>query len=314
MGSLTIRMYITTSLVLTAAFPAFFGEQIEAFTTSSRNHANDLASQSRSVTYNPSQSLFILHAASVASDTDELAAPTNSEQIIIGSIAFLLPSEGAQTQQSRFGEFSPVPNPSLLDAATHLAQKAKWFSDGRVSTQIATITAGEDILKELYEVDIVIALGLKKPRDLEFAQKLFENRAQRDSKSRFRQCQFCLDCEEAFASTVGPYDQANPSLASMLIPWSDDASGRRFLDQMKGLFDRWTSDDFTVALMLFLNRFSGSAVDWVKDSADATWEKGPIRNAQEFYGMGKTRQWCSFGTLVLRRFQTHPFTFLHQSN
>jgi hypothetical protein len=56
-------------------------------------------------------------------------------------------------------------------------------------------------------------------------------------------------------------------------------------DQMLGLFDRWTSDDFTVALLLFFNQFSGSEIEWVKHSIDATWEKGPIRNAKEFYAM-----------------------------
>jgi hypothetical protein len=56
---------------------------------------------------------------------------------------------------------------------------------------------------------------------------------------------------------------------------------------MKGQFDRWTSDDFTAALMLFLtlNQFSGCTVDWVKDCANAGWEMGPVSHAQEFYQM-----------------------------
>jgi hypothetical protein len=40
--------------------------------------------------------------------------------------------------------------------------------------------------------------------------------------------------------------------------------------------------------MIFLNRFSGSEVDWVKHSIDATWEKDPLRNAQELYSMVST--------------------------
>ena len=118
-----------------------------------------------------------------------------------------------------------------------------------------------------------------------FTEELFQSRRLRSRKQKFRQCQFALDCAKKIAATVGPFDEAQPSLQSSLLPWTDDASGRRFLDQMNGLFDKWTSDDFTVALMLFLNRFSGSTVDWVKESADATWEKGPIKNAQEFYAM-----------------------------
>jgi hypothetical protein len=81
-------------------------------------------------------------------------------------------------------------------------------------------------------------------------------------------------------------------------------------EQMEGLFDRWTSDDFTVALMLFLNRFSGSAVDWVKDSADATWEKGPIRNAQEFYQMGEFVL-ISFHCFLYVTVSSSPLHILH---
>jgi len=39
-------------------------------------------------------------------------------------------------------------------------------------------------------------------------------------------------------------------------------------EQMTDLFERWTSDEFTVVLMLFFNQFSGDKVDWVKHSID----------------------------------------------
>jgi hypothetical protein len=205
----------------------------------------------------------------------------------IGSISFLLPSQGADTIPSKFGQYSPIENPSLLQAAQHLAKKAGWFSDDQVETMIKMVPSSADngVDDTLHEVNVLIALGLSSASDLEFAEKLFQDRAKRDKQLRFRQCQFALDCAKQLPSTVGPFDEINPSLESSLLPWTDDASGARFLDQMKGLFDRWTSDDFTVALMLFLNRFSGSEVDWVKSSADATWEKGPVRNTQEFVAM-----------------------------
>jgi hypothetical protein len=199
-----------------------------------------------------------------------------------------LPSEDADEKPSKFGLSSPVKTPSFMQAAKHLASKAKWFSEDKVDTTITTVPNDGEISQSLESADILIAMGLSSPNDLRFAEDLFAKRKSRDSASRFRQCQFALDCAKDLSSAVGPFDESNPSLQSSLLPWTDDASGRRFLDQMQGLFDRWTSDDFTVALMLFLNRFSGSKVDWVKDSADATWEKGPVRNAQEFYGMGKS--------------------------
>jgi hypothetical protein len=231
---------------------------------------------------------------------DGVLLTTTASFAPIGTIAFLLPSGGAaNTQPSRFGVHSPVTPPSLLDAARHLSKKAQWFSEEKVDTVVVAVPenhndddddSGAIPASVLMDADIVIAMGLKTTKDLEFAQAVFKERQNQDSGQRFSKCQFALDCNTSstkLPTTVGPFDPeknaaTNPSL---LFPWTDSASGKRFYEQMHGLFDRWTSDDFTVALMLFLNRFSGSAVDWVKDSADATWEKGPVRNAQEFYQM-----------------------------
>jgi len=70
----------------------------------------------------------------------------------------------------------------------------------------------------------------------------------------------------------------------MFVPWSDGASGKRLEEKMSELFQRWTSDDFTYAIMLFFNQYV-APIDWVKHSIDATWEKGPVKNAEEFYKM-----------------------------
>jgi len=85
----------------------------------------------------------------------------------------------------------------------------------------------------------------------------------------------------------GPYDPSAPSVSSEVLPWTSDASGKRLIDQMNGLFDRWTSDDFTYAIMLFFNQFASSTgeIDWVKHSIDATWEKGLVQNGKELYDM-----------------------------
>jgi hypothetical protein len=220
-------------------------------------------------------------------DTTALEEGETNE--IIGSIAFLLPSENADTIQTRFGRKSPVKCPSLLEAASHLAKKSKWFSNGRIETMIVNVPKDpkevEDMVVRLSDVEALIAFGLISDSDLDFCAKVFEARRQRDSSRKARQCQFALECEKMLPSTVGPFDQKSPSLQSKLLPWTRDATGLRLHDQMLGLFNRWTSDDFTVALMLFFNQFSGSEIDWVKHSIDATWEKGPIRNAREFYAM-----------------------------
>lgn len=224
--------------------------------------------------------------SSPVQDATDLEMETNK---VIGNIVFLLPSENAEIIQTKFGLKSPVECPSLVEAASHLANKANWFSDGRIETIIINVPKNteefEDMTVRLLDVDALIAFGLTSDSDLDFCDNVFEIRRQRDSSLRTRQCQFALECAKSLPSTVGPFDEARPSLWSKLLPWTSGATGRRLHDQMLGLFNRWTSDDFTVALVLFFNQFSGSEIDWVKYSIDATWEKGPVRNAQEFYDM-----------------------------
>jgi hypothetical protein len=227
-----------------------------------------------------------LFATTVTPIDEQVKSSINDDKTSkIGSIAFLLPSENFDSKPSKFGGSSPVGNPSLLQAAQHLCKKAVWFSDGTVDTILSTVPADGKTISSLETVDVLIAMGLESEQDLQYAQQLFQTRKSRDASLSIRQCQFALGCAKDLPATVGPFDPVQPSLQAELLPWSDAASGKRFLEQMQGLFDRWTSDDFTVALMLFFNRFSGSPVDWVKDSQDATWEKGPVRNAQEVYDM-----------------------------
>lgn len=228
-------------------------------------------------------------AASVV-DTDTTvngSEDTATSKKKIGTVSFLIPSTGAESIKTKFGGSSPVGNPSLLDAVQHIANKASWWSVELVDTSIVPVPETEDTAKfqELCHTDIVLAMGLSSPKDIEYAKRLFEARRNRDPAQRKRQCHFLLDSAVSLPAMVGPYDAAAPSLQSSLLPWTEDATGQRFHKQMLGLFDRWTSDDFAYALMIFLNQFSGSKVDWVKHSIDATWEKGPLRNAQELYSM-----------------------------
>ena len=69
------------------------------------------------------------------------------------------------------------------------------------------------------------------------------------------------------------------------MPWTSEATALRMHAQMLDLFARWTTDNFCYALTLFLNHFSGTPVEWVRYRTDASWEKGPWRNAQELYAM-----------------------------
>jgi len=210
---------------------------------------------------------------------------------VAGNVVFLLPSNADQIQ-SKFGSRSPYGNPTVLEAAQHLQRKVGWFSDQLVNGQIVMLSSTSEPTQEeqklLREANAVIALHLNNA-ETQYAQSLFEQRRQRQQEGQdsMNFCNFALECDggsNELPSICGPFDTATVSPSS-LLPWTDAASGKRLDEQMKGLFERWTSDDFTYSLMLFFNRFSGTPIDWCKHSIDATWEKGAVQNAQEFYNM-----------------------------
>lgn len=197
----------------------------------------------------------------------------------VGDVTILIPDASTESP-SKFGTKSPVANPTYAQAAQQLTQKAFWFSQGQVRCSVVTISKVS--LPALYETDVLIAMGLQSETDLAWMADVFETRRLRDRTLRQRQCHFALDCAPELPSLVGPYDESIPSLRAQFLPWTMDASGKRLEERMKGSFAKWTTDDFTYAIMLFINQFSGSTIDWVKHTTEATWEKGPVRNAQEF--------------------------------
>lgn len=212
-----------------------------------------------------------------------------------GNVVFLLPSN-ANEIRSKFGSRSPYGNPTVLEAAQQLQRKVGWFSDQLVAADIVLLSTEHPTTAEqeqlLEEASAVVALHLNH-QETQYAQSIFDKRRKRQSRrsdgggilSKKNLCHFALECEGgSIPSICGPFDTATVS-PSTLLPWTDAASGKRLDEQMKGLFERWTSDDFTYALMLFFHRFSGTPIDWVKYSIDATWEKGAVQNAQEFYNM-----------------------------
>ena len=208
----------------------------------------------------------------------------------IGNVVILLPSKGAKNDVlSPFGEKSPVGRTPVWDAAKQLARKTTHFSVGTIDTELILVPEQDDntynqVMDKLqHSVDVVIALGLKSESDLGFAENLFEERRKNDASCRGRQSHFGLDCAKKLPPMVGPYDEQSLNLLAQ-FPWTQSASAKRLQVQMEGLFDRWTSDDYGVAIMLFFN-FAVAEIDWVKHSIDATWEKGPVRNAQELSTM-----------------------------
>ena len=224
------------------------------------------------------------HLRSTAS-SHPTAHLNNAGEASIGDITIVIPSNDGK---SKFGTFSPVGNPSIAEAARHLANKAFWFADGLVDTSVVSVpieATDSSLFDKLCQTDVLIALGIQSKDEMEYLGRLFVTRRTRETSLRTRQCHFALDCSKNLPAVVGPFDEENPSLQAKFLPWTQNATARRLFEQMTAAFSRWTSDDFCYALMIFLNQFSGSKIDWVKYSIDATWEKGPVQNAKEIYGM-----------------------------
>jgi len=217
-----------------------------------------------------SNNLSVLHSSSDGSD-------------IIGTVALLVPSS-SDDSPSKFGSKSPVQPPTYRNAAEQLARKIKQFSDGRVVAQV--VTPSDDDTSSVLSSNALIALGLTSPQDIQFLSQSFRKRrtTMKEMQSQSKMCQFAVDCGgNDYAPIVGPWDEANPTILATIAPWSDVASGKRLSTQMKDLFDKQTSDEFALAVMLFFNRFIDK-IPWVQHSIDVTWEKGVV-NAKEIYAM-----------------------------
>ena len=217
-----------------------------------------------------------------ASIAETVTTCNNNNDEPIGTMTFLIPSQ-YETYSTKFGTSSPVGTPGLLEAVRHLCNKSYYFSDGLVTSRIVSLDNNILEMEQLLESTIVIALGIQDASEIKCVEELFERRKAINNEGSL--CHFALECSRPIPGLVGPYDPTKPSFSSNNLPWTRDASARRIHEQMNNLFDRWTSDDFAYAIMIFLNAFSGHQVAWVKHTIDATWEKGPIRNAQEVFSM-----------------------------
>lgn len=226
-----------------------------------------------------------LHTRSLStSNKSSLLQSSSDNSDIIGTVALLVPSS-SDDSPSKFGSKSPVQPPTYRNAAEQLARKIKQFSDGRVVAQV--VTPSDVDTSSVLSSNALIAIGLTSPRDIQFLSQTFRKRrtTMKEMQSQSNMCQFAVDCGgNDYAPIVGPWDEANPTILATIAPWSDVASGKRLSTQMKDLFDKQTSDEFALAVMLFFNRFIDK-IPWVQHSIDVTWEKGVVTNAKEIYAM-----------------------------
>jgi len=218
----------------------------------------------------------------VANRLSTLSSSTNDEEI--GTVAILVPNSN---DASKFGDKSPIQTPpTYIEVAQQLTNKIRHFSDGRITAKVVTPNSDNDDAHITTSSNMLIALGLTSPPDIQYLSQTFRKRRElQEQSSSTNYAQFAVDCgSNEYAPVVGPYDLANPSISSM-APWTSDASGKRLSVQMKELFEKHNTDEFALAIMLFFNQFSGEKVPWVQHSIDVTWEKGIFQNAKELYGM-----------------------------
>jgi hypothetical protein len=211
----------------------------------------------------------------------------------VPTLVILVPKNG-HDRRSQFGVSSPVESPSLTEAALHLADKTRFFCDGRLRTRVGTVFPDDDddnTMPRYDDADIVLAYGLETVEELQMARTLFTTRREKLSYrqahdgSKKNICHMGINCAESLPAMVGPYDEETNSIlaavAATFLPWSDLASGQRLHEKMNDLFSRATTDDFCTAIVLFLNQYV-TPIDWVRYETAATWEKGIVRNAREF--------------------------------
>jgi hypothetical protein len=234
------------------------------------------------------------HAAVNGERRNDLMPLASKDEHTICKLIFLVPADS--TVVSKFGARSPIGCPLLHDAVRHIALKTHYFTNGTLDWEVVSLFPSNDALHtnntrrvelsaKLLQADILLAVGLRSSDELLFAREVFSSRRKSNrlqNKGSKYLCHFALDCAQPIPALVGPYDPIRPSKRSRFLPWTLGSSGRRLHQKMLGLFERWTSDDFCYALVLFLNQFSGRPVDWVKHRIDASWEKGVFRNSREF--------------------------------
>ena len=186
-------------------------------------------------------------AAFVIYSPRRLSAPLGA------SLVLVVPETDAP---SRFGSSSPVENPSIHEAARHLGVKCGYFTNNELDVSIAV---AKDLNKQHETCDVMIAMGIQDATEAQAAQQVFESRIKQGNAQL---CQFGVDCALQLPSLVGPYAPTAPPLLR-LLPWTTAATGMRMHEQMRDLLDRFTTDDFCYAVVLFVNQFV-QPVDWVK--------------------------------------------------
>ena len=192
--------------------------------------------------------------------------------------------------QSGYGQTSPEPNPSWRQVSDQLALRLPHFagtlSDGGGLDVIQTtsIKATELGAADLKGQDIVVALGVC--TDEEQTKLAAALDAAQDSLAAILADPTCGE-ETRSRQKAGKYvkSSAIANACASIIPWSAAATGMRVLSKTDTLLERKSSEDYIFAVLFAIHGLGVTTIDAVKSDLNPSWEKGPIRNAQEFKKM-----------------------------
>jgi len=190
----------------------------------------------------------------------------------------------AEHSASPLGGTSPEPSPPWGRVARHLSRRLPAFdAQARLSASFLT---PEELPRRAAAADVLVVLGVKHAGAAASLQAVGANAA----------AIVAYDCAEEIHAIqrVGPYvvaprgvRGAAQAAAAALMPWGKVAQGKRLCEQAAMLFGRNSSEDALYALFFILHALV-LELDIVKYTVNPTWEKGPLRNAQEFWGMCTT--------------------------
>ena len=192
--------------------------------------------------------------------------------------------------ESGYGKTSPEPNPSWKQVCDQLALRLPHFagtlSDGSGADVIQTksIEATEISPGDLKGQDIVLALGVCTPEEQSKLVAALD--AAQDSLVAVLADPTC-GASVRSKQKAGKYVQSSgiSNAVASIIPWSATATGMRVLTKTNTLLERKSSEDYIFAVLFAIHGLGVATIDAVKSDLNPSWEKGPIRNAQEFKKM-----------------------------
>mmetsp|Transcript_37406 Transcript_37406/g.87235 ORF Transcript_37406/g.87235 Transcript_37406/m.87235 type:complete len:619 (-) Transcript_37406:48-1904(-) len=225
----------------------------------------------------------------------------------VGRLTLIVPSDPlAPTAPDSYGRASPIAKnlPVIREVAIQLVQRLHNFEPRMDCVVISADGRAAEALDDVDDDDgddvphVLVALQLTDAFDVDRERSLFAEAEGRPAGRPL--CTFALRCDPSptpgvRAGRVGAHRPAAPSSATAL-PWTSSASESRLYDLMVDQFGRCTSDEFAASVLYGVHHFrreQGSpGVPWVEHSIDATWEKGPVRNAKEIYAMATSCGSC----------------------